>query len=118
MSFNGIYGKGKTPKEALVYAKVNEIGHGSKPLFLKKTSVKYLGNHLNLDTLLFMTYNTPNLNRDLTDCEANSKKKMIELYGTTELNKIYAIYMNPDGKEVLCFMINKSNDYNLYKFLY
>ena len=38
MSYNGIYGKGKTPEEALVYSKVNEIGHGSKPLFLKKTN--------------------------------------------------------------------------------
>jgi len=118
MSYNGIYGKGKTPNKALVYAKVNEIGHGSKPLFLKKTAVKYLGHHQNLDTLLFMSYNTHNLKRDLTDCEANAKKKMIELYGSTEVNKIYDIYRDVNGKEVLCFMINKSNDYNLYKFLY
>ena len=64
MSFNGIYGKGNTPDKALVYAKVNEIGHGSNPLFLKKTSVKYLGNHQNLDILLFMSYNTMDLNRE------------------------------------------------------
>jgi len=118
MSFNGIYGKGKTPTEALIYAKINEIGHGTKPLFLKKTKVKYLGIHTNLDTLLFMSYNTHELNRDLTSSESNAKKKMIELYGSTELNKIYEIYRNPDGEEVLCFMINKSNAYNLYKFLY
>ena len=43
---------------------------------------------------------------------------MIELYGSNELNKIYDIYSDVNGKEVLCFMINKSNDYNLYKFLY
>jgi len=40
------------------------------------------------------------------------------LYGSTEVNKIYDIYRDVNGKEVLCFMINKSNDYNLYKFLY
>ena len=118
MSYNGIYGKGKTPEEALVYSKVNEIGHGSKPLFLKKTNVKYLGHHQNLDTLLLISYNSNNLTRDLTECETNSKKKMIELYGSTELNKIYDIYRDVNGKDVLCFMINKSNDYNLYKFLY
>jgi len=118
MSYNGIYGKGKTPEEALVYAKVNEIGHGTKPIFLKKTRVKYIGNHSNLDTQLFMAYNTHNLNRDLTSTEANAKKKLIELYGSTELNKIYDIYKNVNDEEVLCFMINKSNDYNLYKFLY
>jgi len=118
MSYNGIYGKGKTPEEALIYAKVNEIGYGSKPLFLKKTDVKYLGHHQNLDTLLLISYNSNNLRRDLTECETNSKKKMIELYGSTELNKIYDIYRDVNGKEVLCFMINKSNDYNLYKFLY
>ena len=117
MSYNGIYGKGKTPEEALVYAKVNEIGHGTKPLFLKKTRVKYLGNHSNLDTQLFMAYNTQSLNRDLTSTEANAKKKLIELYGSTELNKIYDIYKNVND-EVLCFMINKYSDYNLYKFLY
>jgi hypothetical protein len=118
MSFNGIYGKGKTPNEALIYAKINEIGHGTKPLFLKKTRVKYLGNHRNLETLLFMSYNTHNLNRYLTNTESDAKKNLIELYGSTELNKIYEIYMNVNGEEVLCFMINKSNDYNLYKFLY
>ena len=79
MSYNGIYGKGKTPEEALIYTKVNEIGHGSKPLFLKKTAVKYLGHHQNLDTLLLISYNSNNLMRDLTECETNSKKKMIEL---------------------------------------
>ena len=118
MSFNGIYGIGKTHNEALIYAKVNEIGHATKPLFLKKTKVKYLGEHSNLDILLFMSYNTHELNRDLTSSESNAKKKMIELYGSTELNKIYEIYRNPDGEEVLCFMINKSNAYILYKFLY
>ena len=42
MSYNRIYGKGTTPEQALLYSKINEIGHNTKTSFLKKTRVKYL----------------------------------------------------------------------------
>ena len=29
MSYNRIDGKGSTPEEALLYSKINEIGHGT-----------------------------------------------------------------------------------------
>ena len=83
---------------------------------LENFKKKFKDRNVNFDINTFQ--DKDNLNRDLTSTEANAKKKLIELYGSTELNKIYDIYKNVNDEEVLCFMINKSNDYNLYKFLY
>jgi len=123
MSFNAIYGKGKTPQQALVYAKVNEIGHNTNPRFLKKTNAMciYYKNTHRLQEQLFMSYNIKDIEEQrltLTTSELNSKKELLEYYGKDKLNEIFTIYENINSNISLCFIINKSNDYNLYKFLY
>ena len=119
MSFNIIYGKGRNPKEALIYSKVNEIGYGTKPRFLKKTNVKYLEyrNTNTLETLLHLSY-FGKCNRDPSSSEENSRRSLIDYYGVKEFNAIMDIYSNIDSEYTICFKIGTSNGYNLYKFLY
>ena len=117
MSYNIIYGKGNTPKEALLYAKINEIGHGTKPRFLKKTNVKYLEYTSTLETDLVMS--SLQCDRELTISEKNAKKRLIECYGE-EFNTIMDIYRDIYSKYSICYKIESdtSNELNLYKFLY
>ena len=118
MSYNIIYGKGRTPTEALLYAKINEIGHGTKPSFLKKTNVKYLEYSNTLETDLFMA--SLEYDRELTISETQAINKLNDKYGDDEFNSIMEIYRNIDNKYSLCFKIvsDTSNEQKLYKFLY
>ena len=119
MSYNLIYGIGKTPQQALIYAKVNEIGHETNTRFLKKTKVKLLDfNKNNLDTYLFMVYDTLNIVRGLTTSELNAKNELTKYYGKKELKNIMDIYSSLNTDISICFIDSKSEDYNLYKFLY
>jgi len=119
MSYNIIYGKGRTPKEALLYAKINEIGHGTKPSFLKKTNVKYLEYSNTLQADLFMA-SLDFRTREPTISEEKAKKKLKNNYGEQEYNTIIDIYRNIDSNYSICYKIDSdtSNDINLYKFLY
>jgi hypothetical protein len=123
MSFNAIYGKGNTPQQALVYAKVNEIGHNTNPRFLKKTNAMCI-NYKNTNRLqeqLFTCYNIKDREDQrlaFTTSELNSKKELLDYYGKDKLNEILTLYENINSDISLCFIITKSNDYNLYKFLY
>jgi hypothetical protein len=119
MSYNRIYGKGTTPEQALLYSKINEIGHNTKTPFLKKTRVKYLEykNINELETQLVLSSNLDTLDREMTTSESNARKKLQEYYGD-ELVNIYEIYNNPQSTIALCFLISKCKDYKLYKFLY
>jgi hypothetical protein len=116
MSYNIIYGKGSTPEEALLYSKINEIGHGTKPRFLKKTNIKYLEYTPTLETDLFMS--SYQCDRELTISEAKSIKKLKDYYGEEEFTNIIDIYSDIDSKYSICFKIDTSNGQNLYKFLY
>jgi hypothetical protein len=116
MSYNIIYGKGSTPEEALLYSKINEIGHGTKPRFLKKTNIKYLEYTPTLETDLFMS--SYQCDRELTISEKNANKRLIECYGEEELKTIMDIYSDIDSEYSICFKIDTSNVQNLYKFLY
>ena len=120
MSFNRIYGIGNTPNEALIYAKVNEIGHNTRPNFLRKTQIKYLeySNNSVLELKLITTYLIRNVNRELTTTELNARNDLLEYYGKKELNTIMDIFGNVNSDITVCFLDSKSNDYNLYKFLY
>ena len=116
MSYNIIYGKGRSPKEALLYSKINEIGHGTTPRFLKKTNIKYLECTPTLETDLFMT--SLQYDRELTISEAKSIKKLKDYYDEEELKTIMDIYSDIDSEYSICFKIDTSNGQNLYKFLY
>jgi hypothetical protein len=116
MSYNRIYGKGSTPEEALLYSKINEIGHGTKPRFLKKTNIKYLEYTPTLETDLFMS--SHQCDRELTISEENANKRLIECYSEEELKTIMDIYSDIDSEYSICFKIDTSNGQNLYKFLY
>ena len=120
MSYNRIYGKGTTPEQALLYSKINEIGHNTKTSFLKKTRVKYLEykNTNLLETQLVLSSNLDTLDRVLSTSESNARKQLEEYYGDEELVNIYDIYNNPQSEIAICFLISKCKDYNLYKFLY
>ena len=119
MSYNLIYGIGKTPQQALIYAKVNEIGHETNTRFLKKTKVKYLDfNKDKLEKYLFMVYNTLNIDRELTSSELNANNELTKYYGKPELKNIIDIYSSLNTDVAICFIDSKSGDYNLYKFLY
>mgnify|MGYP005653705059 CR=1 FL=1 len=115
MSYNRIYGKGSTPEEALLYSKINEIGHGTKPRFLKKTNIKYLEYTPTLETDLFMS--SYQCDRELTISETQAINKLKDKYGDDEFNSIMEIYRNIDNKYSLCFKIvsDTSNEQNLYK---
>lgn len=119
MSYNVIYGKGSTPKEALLYAKINEIGHGTNPSFLKKTNIKYLEYSNTLQTDLFMA-SLDFRTREPTISEEKAIKKLKDTYGEQEFNTILNIYKDTKSKYCLCFKIDydSSNDLYLYKFLY
>ena len=120
MSYNVIYGKGRNPNEALIYAKVNEIGHNTNPSFLKKTNVMYL-DYRNINTLqekLFIIYSSRNLIREKTTTELNTNKDLIEYYGKEILDSIIDLYGNPTNDTTIGFLVSKSKDYNIYKFLY
>ena len=120
MSYNSIYGKGITPGEALLYSKINEIGHNTKPIFLKKTKIKYLDytNNNLLETHLFIGNRHNIVDRNFTISEININRQLIEYYGVKELNNIYNIYNNPKSNITICLLISKCNTYNLYKFIY
>jgi hypothetical protein len=116
MSYRKIYGIGNTPEEALLYAKINEIGHRSKTRFLKKTNVKCLEYSKTLETDLFsasLTYD-----RELTISEAKSIKNLKNTYCDKDYNIILDIYRDIDSNYSICFKIDTSNEQNLYKFLY
>lgn len=117
MSYHKIYGIGNTPKEALLYSKINEIGHGTKPRFLKKTDVKYLEYTPTLETDLVMS-SVDFGSREPTISEEKAIKKLKNNYGEQEFNTIMDIYRNIDSKYSICFKIDTSNKRNLYKFLY
>lgn len=118
MSYNIIYGKGRTPKEALLYAKMNELGHETKPSFLKKTNVKYLKYTKTLDLDLFISSLT--YDRELTKTESQSIKNLKNTYCDEEYNTIIDIYRDITSNYTLCYKIDSdtSNELNLYKFLY
>jgi len=119
MSYNIIYGKGRTPKEALLYAKINEIGHGTKPSFLKKTNVKYLEYSNTLQADLFISSLT--YDRELTTTETKAIKNLKKTYcEEEEYNTILNIYRDINSNYSLCYKIDSdtSNEINLYKFLY
>jgi hypothetical protein len=116
MSYNIIYGIGCSPEEALLYSKINEIGHRTNPRFLKKTNVKYLEYTPTLETDLFMS--SLQYDRELTISEAKSIKKLKDNYGENEFNTIMDIYRDIDSNYSICFKIDTSEEYNLYKFLY
>jgi len=119
MSYHKIYGIGSTPKEALLYAKINEIGHGTKPSFLKKTNVKYLEYTSTLETDLFMS-SVDYGSREPTISEEKAIKKLKNDYGEDEFNTIMNIYSDKNSKYSICFKFrsDSSNKRNLYKFLY
>jgi hypothetical protein len=116
MSYNIIYGKGRSPEEALLYSKINEIGHGTRPRFLKKTNIKYLEYTPTLETDLFMA--SLQYDRELTISELNAKTKLKDYYGENEFNTIMDIYRDIDSNYSICFKIDTSDGQNLYKFLY
>jgi len=119
MSYNLIYGIGKSPQQALIYAKVNEIGHETNTRFLKKTKVKCLDfNKDKLEIYLFMVYNIKNIDRELTTSELNANNELTKYYGKKELKNIIDIYSSLNTDISLCFIDSKYEDYNLYKFLY
>ena len=119
MSYNLIYGIGKTPQQALIYAKVNEIGHETNTRFLKKTKVKCLDfDKDKLEIYLFMVYNIKNIERELTTSELNANNELTKYYGKKELKNIIDIYSSLNTDISLCFIDSKYEDYNLYKFLY
>jgi len=120
MSYYAIYGKGRNPNEALIYAKVNEIGHNTNTSFLKKTNVMYL-DYNNVNTLqekLFTSYLIRNINREKTTSELNSKKDLIHYYGKEKFDAILEVYGNPTNDTTIGFLLSKTKDYNIYKFLY
>jgi len=118
MSYNIMYGKGRTPKEALLYAKINEIGYGNKSSFLKKTNVKYLEYTNTLQTDLFISSLT--YDRELTTTETQAIKNLKNTYFEEEYNNIVDIYKDINSNYSICYKIDSdtSNEINLYKFLY
>jgi len=118
MSYRKIYGIGNTPEEALLYAKINEIGHGTKPNVLKKTDVKCLEYSKTLELDLFsasLTYD-----RELTTTETQAIKNLKNTYCDEDFNTILDIYRDIDSNYSICFKIDSdtSTEQNLYKFLY
>ena len=113
MSYHKIYGTGDTAQEAFIYAKINEIGYGTKPRFLKKTNIKFLEYYNTLETDLFLA-SLDYSNRKPTISEAKAIKKLKTYYGEEGLNTIINIYNNKDSNTALCFKIND----NIYNFLY
>ena len=123
MSFNRIYGIGKTPKAAFYFAKINEIGHHTDTEFLLKTTIKYLKfkDPDKLELLLFRAYNIKAINRerDLTKTEENAYKILVNYYGKQFLKEIYKIYRNKKGNTSICFKVGVyEGGYNIYKFLF
>lgn len=123
MSFNRIYGIGKTPESAFYFAKINEIGHNTDTKFLLKTKIKYIkfNNPDKLELLLFRAFDTKAIyqKRDLTKTEINAYKVLVSYYGKKNLKEIYKVYRNKKGDTTLCFKVRHYNGgYNVYKFLF
>lgn len=121
MSYKKIYGIGKTPEQALVYTKVNEIGYGNYSF--KKNRVYFVEIPKNrtkvysFDVDIFIYYNIYNIDRDLSTTEANVKESFESFYDRNTLKKIISIYDN-NSDICLCFKVGEWGDNNLYKFLY
>lgn len=114
MSFHRIFGYGDTAEEALIYSKINEIGHKTIPtLFLKKTNVKLIENMDKLELNLFMGYN---LHRDSTKTELDALTSLEKQFSEKELKDIMDIYRNPECNTVICF--REINNFGPFKYMY
>lgn len=114
MSFHRIFSFGDTPEQALIYAKINEIGYNTKSIrFLKKTEIELVDNISKLELKLYLVHDIKNNPSQIkTEALINLKKNFSE----EKLNKILNIYCNPNSERVIC--LKEENNFGIYKNMY
>lgn len=131
--FNSIYSYGKNIKEALNYCKINELYYynqknhdlGSDKLQLK-TNIYILDNKSKLEDKLhdkylysIINYKTIKKSRKLTNYEFKALNIILNIYGEDMLDNIIEIMDKNEKHMCIGYKVKtKSENLNLYKFLY
>ena len=115
-------GYGNTPKQALIFSKINRLGHSKKldkKNITSRTSIKFVENidscsAATMEKILLFGYFYHNKNGcDFSESEYNNYKKLVIAFGRTNVHDIFDSFCS---KNSCIALLEEENKYRIIYF--